>query len=93
MTIDPGAKQDLKPWTKFTKSEDIPDWVANAYIETFDFGGANPLRLVRSPIQYNETTVPLVRAPESASNTEELLLKLGLTWDDITGLKSQQVIT
>ncbi|MGO9384123.1 MAG: NAD-glutamate dehydrogenase [Mycobacterium sp.] len=35
MTIDPGAKQDLKPWTKFTKSEDIPDWVANAYIESY----------------------------------------------------------
>jgi crotonobetainyl-CoA:carnitine CoA-transferase CaiB-like acyl-CoA transferase len=67
--------------------------VANAYIETFDFGGTNPLRLVRAPIQYNETTVPLVRAPESASNTEELLLKLGLTWDDIIGLKSQQVIS
>ncbi|HWT48246.1 MAG TPA: hypothetical protein VN255_06575, partial [Mycobacterium sp.] len=35
MTIDPGAKQDLKPWTTFTRSEDIPDWVANAYIESY----------------------------------------------------------
>ncbi|HTX93583.1 MAG TPA: NAD-glutamate dehydrogenase [Mycobacterium sp.] len=35
MTIDPGAKQDLKPWTAFTKSEDIPDWVANAYIQSY----------------------------------------------------------
>jgi glutamate dehydrogenase len=35
MTIDPGAKQDLKPWTTFTKSEDIPDWIANAYIESY----------------------------------------------------------
>ncbi|MCU1363828.1 MAG: CoA-transferase [Acidimicrobiaceae bacterium] len=67
--------------------------VENGYIETFDFGGANPLRLVRSPIQYNETTVPQVRAPESAGNTEELLLKLGLTWDDIIDLKTEQVIT
>jgi len=35
MTIDPGAKQDLKPWTTFTKREDIPDWIAKAYIESY----------------------------------------------------------
>jgi glutamate dehydrogenase len=35
MTIDPGAKQDLKPWSAFTKSEDIPDWIARAYIESY----------------------------------------------------------
>jgi glutamate dehydrogenase len=35
MTIDPGARQGLKPWTSFTKSDDIPDWIANAYIESY----------------------------------------------------------
>src|ERR1700739_756192 len=35
MTIDPGAMQDLKPWSTFTKSGDIPDWIANAYIESY----------------------------------------------------------
>jgi glutamate dehydrogenase len=35
MTIDPGAKQDLKPWTAFTQRQDIPDWIANAYIESY----------------------------------------------------------
>jgi glutamate dehydrogenase len=35
MTIDPGAKQDFKPWTTFTTSDDIPDWIANAYIESY----------------------------------------------------------
>lgn len=35
MTIDPGARQDLKPWTTFTTSDDIPDWIANAYIESY----------------------------------------------------------
>ncbi len=35
MTIDPGAKQDLKPWTTFTRGEDIPDWLSNAYIESY----------------------------------------------------------
>ncbi len=35
MTIDPGAKQDLEPWTAFTRQQDIPDWIAKAYVETY----------------------------------------------------------
>lgn len=35
MTIDPGAKQDLEPWTAFTKGDDVPDWIADAYIESY----------------------------------------------------------
>ncbi|HWY01324.1 MAG TPA: NAD-glutamate dehydrogenase [Mycobacterium sp.] len=35
MTIDPGAKQKLKPWTTFTDPQDIPEWIANAYVESY----------------------------------------------------------
>jgi glutamate dehydrogenase len=35
MTIDPAAKQKLKPWTTFTDPQDIPDWIAAAYIESY----------------------------------------------------------
>jgi glutamate dehydrogenase len=35
MTIDPGAKQKLKPWTTFTDAQDIPDWISTAYIESY----------------------------------------------------------
>jgi glutamate dehydrogenase len=35
MTIDPGAKHDFKPWTTFTDRQDIPDWIAKAYIESY----------------------------------------------------------
>ncbi len=35
MTIDPGAKQDLKPWTSFSRHQDISDWVLNAYVESY----------------------------------------------------------
>jgi glutamate dehydrogenase len=35
MTIDPGAKQKLKPWTTFTDPQDIPDWIVKAYIESY----------------------------------------------------------
>ncbi|OMC44296.1 NAD-glutamate dehydrogenase [Mycobacterium sp. IS-1264] len=35
MAIDPGAKHELKPWTTFTDPQDIPDWIATAYIESY----------------------------------------------------------
>jgi glutamate dehydrogenase len=35
MTIDPGAKQKLKPWTTFTDPQDIPDWISTAYIQSY----------------------------------------------------------
>ncbi|OMC08690.1 NAD-glutamate dehydrogenase [Mycobacterium sp. SP-6446] len=35
MAIDPGAKHELKPWTTFTNPQDIPDWIATAYIESY----------------------------------------------------------
>ncbi len=35
MTINPGAQQDLKAWTTFTRQQDIPDWISNAYIESY----------------------------------------------------------
>jgi glutamate dehydrogenase len=35
VTIDPGAKQKLKPWTTFNGPQDIPDWISTAYIESY----------------------------------------------------------
>jgi glutamate dehydrogenase len=35
MAIDPGAKQLAEPWTSFTQSMDIPDWISKAYIDSY----------------------------------------------------------
>ncbi|WP_118915483.1 NAD-glutamate dehydrogenase [Mycobacterium shigaense] len=35
MTIDSRANQDTTPWTSFTRSSDIPDWITNAYVESY----------------------------------------------------------
>ncbi|HEY3995242.1 MAG TPA: NAD-glutamate dehydrogenase, partial [Mycobacterium sp.] len=35
MTIDPGAKRGLEPWTNFTRQHDIPEWISKAYIESY----------------------------------------------------------
>ena len=35
MTIDPGARQDVEPWTTFTQQRDIPEWISKAYVESY----------------------------------------------------------
>ncbi|TVS84785.1 NAD-glutamate dehydrogenase [Mycobacterium helveticum] len=35
MTIDPGAKQDIAPWTAFSQDADIPEWISTAYLESY----------------------------------------------------------
>src|ERR1700689_2568293 len=35
MTIDSRPKRETKPWTTFTKTSDIPDWISKAYIESY----------------------------------------------------------
>lgn len=35
MTIDPGAKRDVEPWTTFTEQRDIPGWISKAYLESY----------------------------------------------------------
>ncbi|WP_406814773.1 NAD-glutamate dehydrogenase [Mycobacterium sp. M23085] len=35
MTIDPGARQGLEPWTTFTEQQDIPAWISRAYVESY----------------------------------------------------------
>ena len=43
-------------------------------------------------MQYNAEVQPLIRAPEPSADTEEVLLELGMTWADLTELKSRDVI-
>ncbi|MEY8015403.1 MULTISPECIES: NAD-glutamate dehydrogenase [Mycobacterium] len=49
MTIDPGAKQDIQPWTTFSEDEDIPEWISTAYLESYrgphtdELGEAGPI--------------------------------------------------
>ncbi|MBW0015959.1 MAG: NAD-glutamate dehydrogenase [Mycobacterium sp.] len=55
MTIDPGAKQDVA-W-KFTQSNDIPQWISKAYLDSYrgpaddgPSGSADPASLVTAPM-------------------------------------------
>jgi crotonobetainyl-CoA:carnitine CoA-transferase CaiB-like acyl-CoA transferase len=51
------------------------------------------LRTVATPVDFAGSEVgPAARAPEVGEHTEQVLLELGRSWDDIAGLKDIGVI-
>ena len=48
--------------------------------------------MVAAPVQYDETPPSPARAPEHGQHTEEILLELGLDWDEIAAAKDTGAI-
>ena len=64
----------------------------NYIIELEDFNGEKK-KVVGSPIRMSETpTAPSASAPELGQHTEEILIELGFTWDEIGELRDLQAI-
>ena len=61
---------------------------ANGYVQDVDYGDGRRLPMVGAPVQFDETAPPLRPAPEHGAHTEEVLLELGLDWDEIIRLKT-----
>lgn len=83
-------------WGPFQTPLDLPDDAqvqANGYL--LDAGTADdPLRLCANPVQFDGAP-PAVRWPaqDVGASTEEVLLELGLSWDDIGALKEREVVS
>jgi len=74
------------PWAPMQSAEEIhddPQTLANGYLCDVDGGEKGHFKLVASPVQFDELPPRLGPSPEMGQHTEEVLLELGLSWDDL----------
>jgi crotonobetainyl-CoA:carnitine CoA-transferase CaiB-like acyl-CoA transferase len=71
---------------------DDPQVQANGYLAAVDVGDGGPLPMVTTPVQFDERPGRPTRAPEHGEHTEAVLLELGLSWDEIGGLKERGAV-
>ena len=91
------ASRDLADWTQTLQGLTTPWTVVQTAAEAandrqvvangFLVDSHGRLSLVRSPAQFDCTRPTLERAPDHGEHTEEILLELGRTWEDIVALK------
>lgn len=100
------AERDLAEWQKVLVDEpgvwatlsspqevlDDPQVVANGYLMSVTDSAGASYRTVAAPVQFDETPAPPSRAPEHGEHTEEILLELGMDWDEIIAAKETGAI-
>jgi crotonobetainyl-CoA:carnitine CoA-transferase CaiB-like acyl-CoA transferase len=62
-------------------------------VRTVKAGDGSEFDLVANPVQFDEESPSLVRAPELGEHTEEVLLEAGFTWDQMIEWKDQAIIS
>jgi len=93
--IDIFSERDFifAPIQKVTDLAEDPQVLANDYVVDFDHPVHGPGKMLGLPYKFSETPGSIRRLyPELGQHTEEVLLKLGYNWDDIAGLKQDEVI-
>ena len=83
------------PWEAVADSAEVssdPQALANGYMATVEHPSGERIRVVRSPVVFDGQPPQVGTAPEFAQHTEEILLELGHSWDDIVELKSSGAI-
>ncbi len=70
-----------------------PQALANDFFAEVEYSAAEKMKLINTPLKFSQNPASIrTPAPEVGQHTEEILLELGYSWDDITGLKEKEVI-
>lgn len=83
-------------WAPMQQAGEIPadpQVAANGYLLPVEQADGTTFPLVSNPLQFDETPPRAARAPALGQHTEELLLELGLSWEDIARYKEAGAIS
>ncbi len=93
MDIFKGADLIYAPVQSALEVAGDPQAMANDYFVWFDHPVFGRTKTIGFPWMFHGTPASIKReAPELGQHTEEILLELGFNWDDISSLKSEEVI-
>jgi crotonobetainyl-CoA:carnitine CoA-transferase CaiB-like acyl-CoA transferase len=83
------------PWAPVQSAHEVaqdPQVAANNYLVKLETHRGIPYQLASVPVEFDQTTPLPGRAPEVGQHTEEVILELGLTWEEIIELKVAEVL-
>lgn len=82
-------------WTPFQTLDELyddPQVIANGYLPTMTAANGQDVQLVASPAQFDETPAEMTRGPDHGEHTDDVLLELGLDWEQLIALKASGAI-
>ena len=72
---------------------DDPQVIANDIVVPFEHEEFGPIRVIANPVKLSQAPSAIHRrAPEFSEHTEEILLELGYSWEEIAQLQEEGVI-
>jgi len=83
-------------WSPIQSPKEVitdPQVIENDIIVPFEHPEFGPIKVVSNPVKMSRTPAAIRRrAPEFSEHTEEVLLEMGYSWDDIAQFKARGII-